>query len=104
MYLHPDGKAESETRVEFIPAPISMHESQSAAWRSGSVSCFYDGHDRKVDGSTPTQASLLRPWIRCLIDLIPLSLSSYHEKAAEALCLGRIQTRLGVAFISEFSG
>ena len=25
----------------------------------------YDDHDRKVDGSTPTQASFLRPWIRC---------------------------------------
>ena len=36
-----------------------------AAWRSGSVSCFYDDHDRKVDGSIPPQTSLLRPWIRC---------------------------------------
>ena len=36
--------------------------------------------------------------------LISSSLSSYHEKAAEALCLGRIQTRLGVAFVSEFYG
>ena len=33
-------------------------------WPSGSERRFYDGHDRKVDGSTPTQASLLRPWIR----------------------------------------
>ena len=29
--------------------------------------------------------------------LISLSLSSYYEKAAEGLCVGRIQTRLGVA-------
>ena len=35
------------------------------AWPSGSERRFYDGHDRKIDGSTPTQASLLRPWIRC---------------------------------------
>ena len=33
-------------------------------WPSGSERCFYDGHDRKVDGSTPTLASLLRPRIR----------------------------------------
>ena len=31
---------------------------------------FYDGHDRKVDGSTPTQASLLTPWIRCFMAVI----------------------------------
>ena len=33
----------------------------SAAWPSGSERRFYDGHDRKVDSSTPTLASLLRP-------------------------------------------
>ena len=30
------------------------------------------------------------------------SLSSCHEKAAEALCVGRIQTHLGVACVSKF--
>ena len=30
-----------------------------------------------------------------------LSLSSYHE---EALCVGRIQTRMGVAFVTKLSG
>ena len=34
--------------------------------------------------------------------MISSSLSSYHEKATEALCVGRIQTRLGVAFVSKF--
>ena len=37
------------------------------------------------------------------LDLISSFLSSYHEKAAEALCLGRIHIRLGVAFVSDFS-
>ena len=32
-----------------------------------------------------------------------LYLSSCHEKATEALCIERIQTRLGVALVSEFS-
>ena len=36
------------------------------------------------------------------LDLISSFLFSYHEKAAEALCLGRIPIRLGVAFVSEF--
>ena len=31
--------------------------------RSGGSACrFYDGNDRKADGSISTQASLLRPW------------------------------------------
>ena len=38
------------------------------------------------------------------LDLISSFLFSYHEKAAEALCLGRIHIRLGVAFVSEFYG
>ena len=42
----------------------------SAAWPSGSECRFYDGHDRKVDGSTTTQASLFRPWIRCFMAII----------------------------------
>ena len=35
--------------------------------------------------------------------LSPSSLSSCHEKATETLCIGRIQTRLEVVFVSEFS-
>ena len=38
-----------------------------------------------------------------LIMMISLFLSSRHEKATEALCIRRIQTRLGVALVSEFS-
>ena len=38
----------------------------------------------------------------CGEGLISSSLSSYHEKAAEALCVGRIQTGLGVALVSKF--
>ena len=40
--------------------------------------------------------------ISSLMMMISSSLSSYHEKATEALCIGRIQTRLGVAFVSRF--
>ena len=36
-------------------------ECLSAAWPSGSEGRSYVGHVRKVDGSTPTQAWLLRP-------------------------------------------
>ena len=45
-------------------------KSNPAAWPSDSERRFYDGHDRKVDGSSPTQASLLRPWIRCFTTII----------------------------------
>ena len=48
----------------------NINRKQSAAWPSGSECRFYDGHDRKVDGSTFTQASLLRPWIRCFTTII----------------------------------
>ena len=41
----------------------------------------------------------------CKFDSLSFSfLSSCHEKVTEALYMGRIQTRLGVAFVSEFSG
>ena len=36
-------------------------------------------------------------------DVIPLFLSSCCEKATKALYMERIQTRLGVALVSEFS-
>ena len=36
-------------------------QASSAAWPSGSEGRFYDNRDRKVDGSTPTQALFLRP-------------------------------------------
>ena len=43
---------------------------QLAAWPSDSERRFYNGHDRKVDGSTLTLASLLRPWIRCFTTIM----------------------------------
>ena len=43
---------------------LFFYSELSATWPNGSESRFYDGNGRKVDGSTPTQASLLRPWIR----------------------------------------
>ena len=42
----------------------------STAWRSGLWCCFHDAHDCDVSGSTPTQAKLLRPWIRCFTKII----------------------------------
>ena len=58
----------------------------STAWRSGSERRYYDGHDRKVDGSTPTQASLLRPRIRCFTVIISArwNLASSKLKMSEA--------------------
>ena len=35
--------------------------------RNGLERRFHDGHDRKVDGFTPIQASQLRTWIRSVM-------------------------------------
>ena len=61
-------------------------ECLSAAWPSGSEGRFYDGYVRKVDGSTPTQASLLRPWTRCFNTIISAwwNLASSELKKLEA--------------------
>ena len=61
-------------------------ECLSAAWPSGSEGRFYNGHVRKVDGSTPTQASLLRPWTRCFTTIISAwrNLASSKLKKPEA--------------------
>ena len=47
---------------------------------------FYDGHDRNVDGSTLTHASLLRPWIRRFTTIISAwwNLTSSKLKESEA--------------------
>ena len=51
-----------------------------------SVLLLYDNHDRKVNGSTPNLASLLRPWIRCFTMIISAwwSLASSKLKKSEA--------------------
>ena len=58
----------------------------SSAWPCGSERRFYDGHDRKVDGLSPTQASLLRPWIRCSPAIISAwwNLTSSKSKKSDA--------------------
>ena len=60
-------------------------ECLSAAWPSCSKGHFYDGHVYKVDGSTPTQASLLRPWTKCFtIISARWNLASSKLKKSEA--------------------
>ena len=58
----------------------------SAAWPSGSERRFYDDHHRKVDDATPTQTSLLRPWIRCSTTIVSAwwNLDSNKLKMSEA--------------------
>ena len=43
---------------------MARHRRSRQRGRMVSERRFYDGHDRKVDGSTPTQVSLLCPWKR----------------------------------------
>ena len=49
---------------------LSLLTIKLAAWPSGSECRLYNGHNRKIDGSTPTQASLLHPSIRCFTTII----------------------------------
>ena len=53
---------------------------------SGSKRRFYDSHNRKVDGSTPTEVLLLRPCIRCSMAIISAcrNLTSNKLKELEA--------------------
>ena len=65
--------------------------------------CFnlYLKHFQFYRSSLPRSASLSPFLVIRLIDLIFSFLSS-HEKAMEALFMGRIQTRSGVVFVSCF--
>ena len=60
---------------------------KSVAWRSGLERCFYDNHDRKINGLTPNLVSLLRPWIRCFTMIISAwwNLASSKLKKSEAI-------------------
>ena len=75
--------------------------SLSAAWRSGLERRFYDGHDRKIDGSTPTLASLLRSWKRFFATIICAwwNLTSSKLKKSEAIL--QRKTRIQVQLLSD---
>ena len=48
-------------KMKYFLVLLKIRDKFGKAWSNGSERRFYDGHNRKVDGSTPTQASLLRP-------------------------------------------
>ena len=63
-------------------APVYSSEADAASTRpSSSERRFYDDHDRKVNGSTPSLVSLLRPWIRCFM----MILSAWWNPASSKL-------------------
>ena len=65
---------------------------------------FYDDHDRNVDGSTSTQALLLRPWIRCYMAIISVrrNLTSGELKKLEAKFTRKKQKQGQLLSESEF--
>ena len=75
-----------------------------AAGPSGSERRFYDGHDRKIDGSTPTHASLLRPWISCFTTIISAwwNLTSSKLKKFEAKFKRKTRKQRQLLSESEF--
>ena len=76
----------------------------SAALPSASERLFYDGHDRKVDGSTPTQTSLLRFCIRCFTTIISAwwILTSRKLKKSQAKFKRKTQKQRQLLSESEF--
>ena len=77
---------------------------KQAGWSSGSDCHFYDSHDRKVDGSTSTQASMLRPWIRCFTTFISAwwNITSSQLKKSEAKFKRKIRKQGQLLSESEF--
>ena len=61
----------------------------------GTERCCYDGHDRMVDSSIPTQASSLRLWIRCFTTIISAwwNLTSSNLKKLEAKLIRKTRTQ-----------
>ena len=45
-------------RLDICGHDWTSAENWTSVWPSGSEHRFYDDHNREVDGSTPTQASL----------------------------------------------
>ena len=84
--VSPSARHRCDVSSELCCPGVKPRRWMSAAWPSGSKRRFYDGHDRKVDGSTPTQASLLRSWIRCFTTIISAwwNLTSSKLKKSEA--------------------
>ena len=75
-----------------------------AAWPSGSERRFYDSRDRKVDGATSTQISLLRPWIRCFTIIISTgwNLTRSKSKKSEAKFKRTLGNKIKLLRESEF--
>ena len=55
----------------------------SAAWPTGSEGRFYDGHVRKVDGLTPTQASFVASLDKMLHDNYLCLVQSHKQQIEE---------------------
>ena len=73
----------------------------SAVWPSGSEHRFYVGHDRKVDASTPTEASLLRPWIRYFTIIISAWWNPKSSKLKKSAAKFKPKTRKQGQLLSE---
>ena len=85
--------------THFLTSPPT---SLSAAWPSCSERRFYDGHDRKLDGSTPTQASLLRTWIRWFTTIISAWWNLTNSKLKKSVAKFKRKTRKQGQLLSEF--
>ena len=73
----------------------------TAAWPSGLERRFYDSHNLKIDGSTPTQASLLRPLIRRLTTIVSACWNRTSSKLKKSEAKFKRKTRKQKQLLSE---
>ena len=94
-------------RIDLVKvAWLSIYAFVRSALRASSLPVakyfLYSASSLSVTGDVVRSPRFLLSLVDLMI-LISSFLSSCHEKAMEALCIGQIQTRLGVALVSEFS-
>ena len=73
----------------------------SAARPSGAEHRFNDSHDRRVDGSTSTHASLLRIWIRCFTTILSAWWNLTSSKLQKSEARFKRKTRKQGLLLSE---
>ena len=107
MYCRLKLQAKNELSQPALPYLTSISEkfywlqASPAAWPSGSERSFYDSRDRKIDGSTATQASFLRPWIRCYRTIISALVESNEQQIKEVGSKTQAETRKQRQLLSE---
>ena len=88
----------------FFREKVLRNNLMSAAWPIASKGRFNDDHDCKVNGLTPIQVSLLRPWIRCFTTIISAWWNLTSSKLKRLETKFQRKTRKQGQLLSESAG